>query len=404
MLKYIWLAEILGAGNRAAYELLRRYSCIEEIFELSEEEYRKNGLTKAQAKKLADKSLQRAEQIIRRCEKHEIAVHTIDDALYPTLLREIVNPPIVLYSRGDMTCLEGAITIGVVGTRSASSYGLMCSERISGSLAKAGFLIISGLADGIDCAANVGAVKSGMKTVAVLGNSLEVAYPARNAALMDKIIADSGVVISEYPPYTAPIGGNFPMRNRIISGLSYGLLVVEAPKKSGALITANLALEQNRDLFALPANINSVQGEGTNSLLKEGCAKIVTHPMDIIEEYIAIYPDKIKKEEEKKKVPMRIIPDKTEQKVAEETPTYDRVGRHGLSEYRVDTKEQKEELSLTDIERDIMGRIADSALGIDELVRGSGYTVGKVTAALTMLEMKGYAKAVAGGKFTSKFN
>ncbi|MCK4993678.1 MAG: DNA-processing protein DprA [Candidatus Omnitrophica bacterium] len=204
-----------------------------------------------------------------------------DDVLYPALLKEIYDPPLVLYLKGDLSLLS-KITVSIVGCRRASFNGLGLSARIAEALSIRGICVVSGLARGIDTAAHKGALKQSGGTIAVLGSGLKCVYPRENKYLFDEI-SRKGIVMSEFPLNTTPHSGNFPRRNRIISGLSLGVVVVEAAQRSGSLITANLALSQNREVFAMPGAANSVNAKGTNKLIKEG-AKLVENVEDIIEE------------------------------------------------------------------------------------------------------------------------
>lgn len=212
--------------------------------------------------------------------RNSIEVITIKDQRYPYLLKKIYDPPVLLYSLGRFKTCEASIA--VVGSRRATEYGLQASETLSESLARCGFTIISGMARGVDGRAHAGALKVKGITTAVLGCGLDIVYPVENRELMKRII-QTGCVISEYPPGTPPIPRNFPARNRIISGLSKGVVVIEAAEKSGSLITAKFALEQGRDVFALPGNISSINSFGTNKLIRDG-ARIVTGLDDIFQE------------------------------------------------------------------------------------------------------------------------
>ena len=205
----------------------------------------------------------------------------INDKEYPGNLKNIYNPPASLFIKGNiLTCDENSIAI--VGTREATSYGMEQCEKISYELAKRDITIVSGMARGIDTAAHKGALKAGGRTVAVMGSGHNHIYPPENKSLYDEIVR-RGAVISEFSNDTKPLRENFPKRNRIISGLSKGVLVIEAPTRSGALITTNFAVEQGREVFAMPGNINSVNSSGTNKLIKEG-AKLVESVWDILEE------------------------------------------------------------------------------------------------------------------------
>lgn len=206
---------------------------------------------------------------------------TLDEADYPALLRELADPPLALYIRGRLP-LAGDPAVALVGARRASLYGLQVAERLAGELAQRGIVVVSGLAEGIDAAAHRGALKAAGRTVAVVGTGLDQVYPPEHADLAARI-AGEGALVSEYPFGTPPSAMNFPRRNRLISGLSLGVVVVEAGPRSGALITAGQALEQGREVFAVPGPVTSPVSQGTHQLLKEG-ARLVTSVEDILEE------------------------------------------------------------------------------------------------------------------------
>ena len=203
-----------------------------------------------------------------------------DDKYYPNKLKLIYDPPELLYCLGDIRLLNEP-SIAIVGTRNASNYGKRIAYNLSQELSKRGVTIISGLASGIDSYAHEGAFKNVGKTIAVLGSGIDVIYPKENEDLYKSIIKNGGLIVSEFPLGTKPEKDNFPKRNRIISGLSDGVVVVEAKKKSGALITADLALEQGRSVFAVPGNIDSQNSEGTNNLIKEGAVPVTSY-LDIL--------------------------------------------------------------------------------------------------------------------------
>ena len=224
------------------------------------------------------------EKLAEELTRYDVHLLIEDDEDYPARLRQIFDPPFLLYCRGTLCGDEPSL--GVVGARSASPYGRQAAQSLSYDLAKAGLTIISGAAKGIDTQAHMGALKAKQRTIAVLGCGLDKVYPAENKQLLQSI-AQTGAVISEYPLGTEPIAGHFPARNRIISGMSMGVLVVEAAKKSGSLITAELALSEGRDVFAVPGNIYSDKSQGCHKLIQQG-AKLVTAAADIIEEYEAV--------------------------------------------------------------------------------------------------------------------
>ena len=217
-------------------------------------------------------------------QKHYIDIICIEDEEYPSLLKEIDNPPIVIYIIGRKDILNET-NIAIVGSRDATEYGKYVAKEFAYKLSKKGFNIVSGLARGIDSFAHKGTLNVKGKTIAVLGNGLDTIFPKENKKLADEIINTGGCIISEYPLGTKPLRENFPARNRIISGLCNGVLVVEAKPKSGTMITVDFALEQGRDVFVIPGNIDSVNSMGTNELIRQG-AKLVTNPEEIMEEYI----------------------------------------------------------------------------------------------------------------------
>lgn len=217
--------------------------------------------------------------------KHNIDIVSIKDDEYPKLLRQIYDAPIAIYVLGDKRIFNEQKNIAIIGCRKCSEYGSNTAKKLAYDLSNEKTTIISGLAKGIDSFAHEGAIFAKQKTVAVLGNGLDIIYPKENINLAKEIIDKKGAIISEYPLGTKPDKNNFPERNRIVSGMSQGIIVVEAKKKSGTLITVDFALEQGRDVFVVPGNLNSENSEGTNELIKQG-AKIITNYKDIIEEYI----------------------------------------------------------------------------------------------------------------------
>ena len=245
-------------------ELLNCKVNITEIKEILKFEYRQN-----------------IENYIYYMQKNNIKILTLNDEKYPKKLKEIYEPPFVLFAKGDISLLNKNC-LAIVGCRLCSSYGREQAQKFSYYLSRKNFVIVSGLARGIDTWSHIGCLKGKGKTIAVLGSGLDVIYPPENKGVFEAI-AKSGLVISEYIVGTKPSPKNFPRRNRIISGLSKGVLVIEAKKRSGSLITVDIALEQGREVFALPGNVNSKNSEGTNELIKQG-AKIVTNIDDIIEE------------------------------------------------------------------------------------------------------------------------
>lgn len=266
------------------------YRCLVDVFGSPEEVLKfppaelqfRTGLQTRQVEGiLPNVLLAQAATELEKLSSHNIKAILPSDQEYPALLKEIPDPPPVLYAQGNYSLLNN-LSVGVVGSRASTSYGRRVATNISRDLAAAGVAVVSGLALGIDAQAHEGALACGGKTIAVLGCGLDVVYPWQNRKLYEKIRSD-GLLISEYPLGTKPDGFRFPARNRIISGMSHGVLVVEATKKSGSLITAQLALDFNRDVFAVPGQVDSVKSEGAHWLLQQG-AKLVQKVEDVLEE------------------------------------------------------------------------------------------------------------------------
>ena len=279
--KKFWLCAVLaGLGYNGTKKLLEICGDIKDIFNLSVKELREAGIPSKTAENIVKWEKLPLEEEIKFCEENGISIVSIDDPSYPRLLKEIHSPPLLLYVKGTLPS-DSDICLAIVGTRNPSIYGIRMAEKFAEQLSIYGFTIVSGMARGIDTAAHRGTLKAGGKTVAVLGCGLRYCYPAENLSL-SKEIAKKGAVITEFPSYIMPLAENFPRRNRIVSGMSRGVLVIEAGQKSGALITANLALEQGRDVFAIPGRADDLTSKGTNQLLKEG-ATLVENADDIME-------------------------------------------------------------------------------------------------------------------------
>jgi len=271
-------------GPIAFKKLLNYFNSLNIAWESEINEFRKAGLNQFTVEQIRKQRPNiNPDYEMERLEKEKIDLITIQDESYPKLLKEIYAPPAILYIRGSFKPSD-KFSLGVVGTRKLSSYGQQITPKITSELSQSGLTIISGLAKGIDTIAHQAAIDNNGRTIAVLGSGIDSksVYPAINKYLAEKI-TENGAVISEFPINTKPLAQNFPQRNRIVSGLSLGILVIEAPEKSGAMITARNALEQNRDVFAIPGDILSNNSMGPNNLIKMG-AKLVTKTNDILEE------------------------------------------------------------------------------------------------------------------------
>jgi len=290
-LYWVWAQNALGITSSVkSDEIVSYFGNAESLYFAGEYEWRISGIfTPGQINKLKTTTLDAAKKIVSDCQRYRIKILTPDDADYPSMLFKLPNLPLALYVRGDLDCLKNKISIAVVGAREASDIGARIARALSASLSRSGAIIVSGAAKGIDSAAHSGALDAGAQTVAVLGCGFGTDYLPENEPLRREI-AGHGALVTEYPPLTPAFGRNFPFRNRIISGLSYGTIVIEANEKSGSLRTVGHAIEQGRDIFAVPGDITSSMNMGTNKLLRDG-AKPVFNAMDVLEEYAERFPD-----------------------------------------------------------------------------------------------------------------
>ena len=389
MLKYwVWLSELKGLRNQTKLALLRRFGDPESIFYADPDELMlTEGADPGQLKLLENHDLAPADKILADCQRLDIQLLTFSDAAYPGRLKNIYDPPALLYYKGKLPLLDDLLSVAVVGTRDCTPYGVACAEKLGFGLASGGAVVVSGLAKGIDAAATRGALRAGGVTIGVAGNGLDVHYPYESRYLYEDVAA-SGVLFSEYPPGTEPAPGHFPVRNRILSGLSLAALVVEAPERSGALITANLALEQGRDVFAVPGNIDSPNSTGTNALIRDG-AKAITGAQDILSEYEGLYPGRIQYDVELYSPPKRAekvsVSAKTEIDKPQTIPYSDLESR--LTEY-------------TEDHRALLRCISRGETHVDEMAASTGFSAAKVLACMTVLTIRGAVKPLPGKRFS----
>lgn len=393
MLKHwIWLTQRPGIGTRGRAALLRLFGTAERIYAMKEREYRDTaGFELRWLEPLLDKSTDEAERVLIACDDLGIQLLTYADARYPERLRNIPDPPAVLYYKGTFPDFDREAAIAVVGSRRCSAYGLMYAKRFGRQIANCGGLVVSGGARGIDTMATYGAMDASAPVVAVMGCGLDISYPRENKGLFEDV-ARRGCLISEYPPGTPPNGRHFPVRNRIISGLCLGVLVVEAPEDSGALITANQALEQGRDVYAIPGNIGVKHCEGSNRLLREG-AILVENGWDVVREYTYMFPDKLSDGRTREALEQGarscgvaapiFVPASTEKEAA--CPPA--AAPQGLSAD----------------EQTILELLTAEPVLADTLVARSGLPAQRVLAALTMLQIKQLALKLAGNMYQRKF-
>lgn len=402
MLKHwIWLTTRPGIGVHGRAALLRLFGTAERIFEMKERDYlAAEGFECRWLESLLDKSLDEAEKILIECDDKSIRLVTYADGAYPSRLRNISDPPALLYYCGTLPDFDNEAVIGVIGSRRCSAYGLLHAKQFSKLIASSGGLVVSGGARGIDSMALRGALDSEMPVACVLGCGVDVVYPPENRELFRQIAAH-GCLLSEYRPGTRPDRGNFPVRNRIISGLALGVLVVEAPERSGALITANLALEQGRDVFAIPGNIGVKSCEGSNRLIRDG-AIVVENGWEILREYEHLFPGKLSDGRSREAMERGFMarfgrPAPVYTPVVLEEPVDKKVIDNPENRNYSDVKEKVPVLAGD--ETAVFAVLSEQPELADELVVRSGLPAQRVAAALTMLQIKGLARKQAGNRY-----
>ena len=355
-----WLALYLipGLGNRTLRRLIRRFETPERVFEPGVDELmRVDGMRETVARKVLSRALlPEAEEELKRVEACGARMLVHADPGYPALLKDIYNPPMVLYVKGNDIPLNQSF-VGVIGSRNPTHYGLKAAERLSTGLARRGLGVVSGLASGIDAAAHKGCLRGDGFTVGVIGTGIDRVYPAANRSLFEQV-AERGAVVTEFPTGTPPEARNFPIRNRIISGLSRGVAVVEATLRSGSLITASLALDQNREVFAVPGSIDSFKSKGTHYLIKQG-ATLIEHADDILSE----------------------------------------LGMRGLGNSMDLSPSPVTAEEMNAVERRIYEQIGHYPVHVDQIAREGALDPAEVSSVLMSMELKGMVKQLPGKRF-----
>ncbi len=414
---WIWLSTRPHISDRVKVELVRHFQDPEAIYFADTDSFSHiEGLTEEGKTALSDKDLAAAEKILRDCQKENLGILTYQDAAYPARLKNISDPPLVFYYKGRLPDFDGSPLIGVVGTRKASAYGMNAAKKLGYQIARCGGIVVSGMAYGIDGMATRGALTAGTPAVGILGCGADVVYPVSNRGLFEDM-EQYGCLLSEFTPGTPPMGHNFPKRNRIISGLSCGVLVVEAPEKSGALITAQLALDQGRDVFVVPGNIDVDTFVGSNRLLRDG-AVAISSGWDIMSEYQAQFAEKIRKFD----APMRqnandelleisTQSDKIQPKVAQKAQV---LGKNKVSKQKDEKKviDNGEGSPYSDVEdklppllpdeQKIVSSLTKEPQPVDDVIAETGLPTAKMLAALTLLQVKGVVKQHPGKRISLK--
>ena len=387
---WVWLQTVLGAGARTD-DILAYFNSPEELYLAGSQEWRLSGLfTEKKIQALKSTTPSETGKVLNECNKKGYKIITPDSSLYPDRFRNLSDMPLVIYGMGDCSVLSDEVSIGIVGTRNASNYGIETAQKLSFRLAQAGATIVSGGALGIDSEAHAGAMLARGRTLAFLGCGLSYDYLKENASLR-RAITRYGAVFSEYQPFTPPSRATFPIRNRLISGASLGIVVIEAGVKSGSLITANRALDQGRDVFAVPGDIVRSSFDGTNHLIKNG-AKPVFSAEDVLSEYEFMYGDLI--DLEKASAPIKDVEyvDYRKPKTKEKKET-------------VPVKEQKVSgrkvlgNDVSDEAKSIYGVLNDTPMHIDDIVRATGLKMNIVLSSLTELEILGYVELTSGKNY-----
>ncbi len=398
---WIWLTQRKGIAGQAAVRVLEHFGSPEQVhaadrgaFELL------GGLSDGAIRSLMDKSLGRADQILGDCDRLGIQLLTLQDATYPERLAAIHQPPLVLYWKGKQIAFDEEVAIGMVGTRDATAYGMQTAFELSAQLTRKGALVITGMAQGVDACAVKGALSVNGPVVSVLGGGIDRVYPWYHKELYEDVAA-VGTLISEYPPGTDHKGEHFPVRNRIISGLSVGVTAVESGLRGGTLLTVGHALDQDREVFAVPGPIGAPSSEGTNRLIQKGEAKLILDADDILCEFAARFPARLQQEK-------ALSPQEVEQRLeGAGKASFAAQSRGAAREKKPAEPKAKEEYlrwedcknKLTDDQREVLLALNEAELRADDLVERTQIPARRVLSALTLLQIQGYVAEESGKRF-----
>ncbi|WP_300270806.1 DNA-processing protein DprA [uncultured Flavonifractor sp.] len=390
----LWLSTRRGLSQRHQVELLDYFGGAERVYFADREAFESLRLTQEAKRALCDKSLDGPNRILERCDRLGLFLLSCQDGAYPERLLQLSDYPLVLYGKGRLFRFDEEVAIAMVGSRQCSAYGVRTAGRIAMGLAQAGALVVSGLAQGIDAASLKGALQGGGPVVSVLAGGVDVVYPSCNGWLYEDVAA-RGAILSENPPGTRPDGWRFPIRNRIISGLSLGVVAVEAGERSGALITAHDALDQGRDVFAVPGPVDAATSAGTNRLIAQGEAKLVRTAGDILCEYEGRYAHKLCRPRlmtaEEADGRLEVIPTPPPEPEPEKTATGEALPLAPRSALEQMGEEQREIFFL----------LSEKTLTADEIVGRTEIPARRVNTALTILQAGGYLKELPGRRFAA---
>lgn len=397
---WVWLSSVSSANPRARYALVERYGDAESAFLAPPGAYRDlPGVSANEAELFERRDLREADRILEACRREHIQILTLADAAYPQRLRNIADPPVALYIKGRLPDVDSIPSVAVIGTRRATPYGLKMGRDIAFEIANCGGIVVSGLTEGIDRAAARGCLLAGGCCIGVLGTA-----HSEGGELREDVIA-TGALVSEYPPGTKPQNRFFRERNRVSAGLSHAVCVVEAPKQSGSLLFAQEALEQGKEIFAVPGNADAENSGGIMILLKQG-ARPAACGWDVMEDYEALYPEVVhrpgaerhappmtKKEEQTAPRREHPVPQKTKADEKRETSSKKEIDK-GKSAGYIDLHEQLKALSEDQLQ--IVTAIGRGETHIDDIIEATGMSTAKVLSQLTILEIKGYIRRSAG--------
>ena len=391
-LKYwLWLSTRKGLRSEHINRLLEHFGTPEAAYFADPGEYELlEELPQGAGEVLLDKDLARAEAILADCDRLGVRILTCGDADYPDRLKNIFDPPAVLYVKGRLPAFDEELAISVVGSRKPSEYGRRMAARLGLGLAQGGALVVSGIAQGLDTEALKGALKGGGAVVSVLGCGVDVHYPWQNRHLYDDVAA-AGALTAEYPPGTEPEGWHFPVRNRILSGLSLGVVAVECTLRSGTMSTVNQALDQDRDVFAVPGNADAPLSEGPNRLIQQG-AKLVLSARDVFREYEGRFPRAARR--------ARTLSPEAEAARLGRPPTAKK--QAPPEKIPVDKRPEQayiDKSALTDDQVDILLALEDRSLLAEDLIEATRLPAKRVLTALTLLQVQGYVAEHPGKRF-----
>lgn len=401
-LKYwLWLAGRKNLAGQNGIRVLNHFGSPERVYFSDEEEYRMiDGLSDGAFRSLEDKSLSAADQILGSCDRLGIRILTLQDAAYPERLAAIHQPPMVLYLKGRPVAFDEEAALAIVGTRSATPYGVHVATELSMDLTRRGALIVSGMAEGIDAAAIRGALAAGGPVVSVLAGGMDIIYPKEHRALYEDV-SSVGTLISEHPPGTPHHGSHFPVRNRVISGLSTGVIVVESKHYGGSLYTVGHAIEQNREVFAVPGPIGAAESVGTNRLIQEGAAKLIMDAEDVVCELIDRFPNRLKNR-------AKMDRETAEQRISEVTGN---VITRDKPQKSVEKKEvdntppveyidwQDYKTKLTQDQQTVLLALGEQKIRVDDLVEKTQIPARRVLSAITLLQLMGLVTEESGKRF-----